>query len=52
MIYLIIGVLVFLTVFYLMITEKVPSAWATMLGGLVMACLLYTSDAADDTCCV
>lgn len=37
MIYLIIGVLVFLTVFYLMITEKVPSAWATMLGGLVMA---------------
>ena len=37
MIYLIIGVLVFLTVFYLMITEKVPSAWATMLGGLIMA---------------
>lgn len=37
MIYLIIGVLVFLTVFYLMVTEKVPSAWATMLGGLVMA---------------
>lgn len=37
MIYLIIGVLVFLTVFYLMITEKVPSAWAAMLGGLIMA---------------
>ena len=37
MLYLIIGVLIFLTVFYLMITEKVPNAWATMLGGLIMA---------------
>ena len=37
MLYLIIGVLIFLIVFYLMITEKVPNAWATMLGGLVMA---------------
>ncbi len=37
MLYLIIGVLIFLAVFYLMITEKVPNAWATMLGGLVMA---------------
>lgn len=39
MLYLILGVLIFLTVFYLMITEKVPNAWATMLGGLVMALL-------------
>ena len=39
MLYLIIGVLIFLAVFYLMITEKVPNAWATMLGGLVMALL-------------
>lgn len=37
MLYLIIGVLIFLIVFYLMITEKVPNAWATMLGGLIMA---------------
>lgn len=37
MLYLLIGILIFLVVFYLMITEKVPSAWATMLGGLVMA---------------
>lgn len=37
MLYLILGVLIFLTVFYLMITEKVPNAWATMLGGLIMA---------------
>ena len=37
MFYLTIGVVVFLVVFYLMITEKVPSAWATMLGGLIMA---------------
>lgn len=37
MLYLTIGILIFLIVFYLMITEKVPSAWATMLGGLVMA---------------
>ena len=39
MLYLILGVLIFLTVFYLMITEKVPNAWATLLGGLVMALL-------------
>lgn len=37
MIYLTIGILIFIVVFYLMITEKVPSAWATMLGGLIMA---------------
>ena len=37
MIYIIIGLVVFVSVFYLMITEKVPQAWATMIGGLIMA---------------
>lgn len=37
MFYLVSGVTIFLVVFYLMITEKVPNAWATMLGGLVMS---------------
>ena len=37
MLYIIIGLIVFVSVFYLMITEKIPSAWATMIGGLIMA---------------
>ena len=32
-----IGLIVFVSVFYLMITEKVPAAWATMIGGLIMS---------------
>lgn len=32
MIYMLIGLVVFFTVFYLMITEKVPGPWATMIG--------------------
>lgn len=39
MFYLISGVTIFLVVFYLMITEKIPNAWATMLGGLLMSFL-------------
>ena len=34
---MLIGLIVFFTVFYLMITEKVPGPWATMIGGLIMA---------------
>lgn len=34
---IIIGLSIFLVVFYLIITEKVPGAWATMIGGLSMA---------------
>ena len=34
---LVIGLVVFVSVFYLMITEKIPAAWATMVGGLIMA---------------
>lgn len=37
MFYLTIGVLIFIVTFYFIITEKISSAWATMLGGLVMA---------------
>lgn len=37
MFYLTIGVLIFIVIFYFIITEKISSAWATMLGGLVMA---------------
>lgn len=37
MFYLTIGVLIFIITFYFIITEKISSAWATMLGGLVMA---------------
>lgn len=37
MMYIIIGLVIFVTVFYLMITEKIPSSWATMIGGLLMA---------------
>lgn len=44
MIYLLLGVAIFLVVFYLMITEKVPSAWATMLGGLLMALIGIISE--------
>ena len=36
MFYLTIGVLIFIVTFYFIITEKISSAWATMLGGLVM----------------
>jgi len=31
-----IGILIFIVVFYCIITEKVPSSWATMAGGLLM----------------
>lgn len=37
MIYMAVGMAIFCIVFYLMITEKVPGPWATMIGGLVMA---------------
>ena len=37
MFYLTIGVLIFIVTFYFIITEKISSAWATMLGGLIMA---------------
>ena len=36
---LILGILIFIIVFYCIITEKVPSAYATMLGALAMAFL-------------
>ena len=36
---LILGILIFIVVFYCIITEKVPSAYATMLGALAMAFL-------------
>lgn len=35
--YIAIGIIIFVTVFYFMITEKIPSPWATMIGGLLMA---------------
>ena len=31
-----VGILIFVAVFYCIITEKIPSAWATMAGGLLM----------------
>lgn len=31
------GIIIFVTVFYLIITEKMPGAWATMMGGLIMS---------------
>ena len=37
MIYMAVGIAIFFIVFYLMITEKVPGPWATMIGGLIMA---------------
>lgn len=35
----IIGIVIFMAVFYAIITEKIPGAWATMIGGLLMAML-------------
>ena len=37
MLSLIIGIAIFIAVFYSIITEKVPGPWATMIGGLAMA---------------
>lgn len=37
MLQIVVGLLIFITVFYLIISEKVPGAWATMIGGLAMA---------------
>ncbi|MGL6119828.1 MAG: SLC13 family permease, partial [Fusobacteriaceae bacterium] len=37
MLQIIVGLVIFITVFYLIISEKVPGAWATMFGGLAMA---------------
>ncbi|MGL5054762.1 MAG: ArsB/NhaD family transporter [Fusobacteriaceae bacterium] len=34
---IIIGIAIFVLVFYLIITEKIPGAWATMGGGLLMS---------------
>ena len=34
---LIAGLVIFILVFYSIITEKIPGAWATMIGGLAMA---------------
>lgn len=36
MYYLVIGIIIFIGTFYFIITEKIPSTWATMLGGLLM----------------
>ncbi len=36
---LISGLVIFIAVFYSIITEKIPSSWATMLGGLSMSLL-------------
>ena len=38
-----IGILIFIVVFYCIITEKVPSSWATMAGGLLMTLIGITS---------
>lgn len=32
-----VGIIIFVAVFYLMITEKISAAWATMIGGLLMS---------------
>lgn len=37
MLSLIVGLIIFIAVFYSIITEKVPGPWATMIGGLAMA---------------
>jgi len=37
MFYLVAGLIIFVGTFYFIITEKIPSAWATMLGGLLMS---------------
>lgn len=34
---IVVGILIFVLVFYLIITEKIPGAWATMGGGLLMS---------------
>ena len=36
-----VGILIFIAVFYCIITEKIPSAWATMAGGLLMTMIGY-----------
>ena len=45
MFYLTVGVLIFIVTFYFIITEKISSAWATMLGGLVMALIGILNEA-------
>lgn len=45
MFYLIVGILIFIVTFYFIITEKIPSAWATMLGGLIMALIGILNEA-------
>lgn len=47
--YIAIGLIIFVTVFYLMISEKIPSSWATMVGGLLMALvgIISEEDALD-----
>ena len=40
---LIIGIIIFVAVFYYIITEKVPSSWATMAGGLLMTLIGITT---------
>ena len=41
---LILGIIIFVIVFYCIITEKVPSAYATMIGALAMAFLGIVSE--------
>ena len=42
---LILGILIFVLVFYCIITEKVPSCYATMLGALIMSfCGIITEE--------
>lgn len=38
-----IGILIFVVVFYCIITEKIPNSWATMGGGLLMTLIGITS---------
>ena len=40
----VVGIVIFITVFYLIISEKVPGAWATMIGGLLMALVGITNE--------
>ena len=37
------GILIFVVVFYCIITEKIPSSWATMGGGLLMTLIGITT---------
>lgn len=39
-----VGIVIFVTVFYLIISERVPGAWATMIGGLLMALVGITNE--------